>query len=316
MKKTLFVLGAGASFPYGMPLGWELAEDILKLASKSGSLWKQLQALGHHGPSYEELGAEFNASRLHSIDAFLGSRPEFAHRGKIAIATAIRSRETSSTVKRPEAKEDWFGYLWTRLQQQTEPGERSSARNIRFATFNYDRTLEAMLYEAIRATYGGTPKDALDGLSRFEIKHLYGTATPFHPFSHNSSGCAYGAKLTPDSLLDAADQIRVIPEQREDNDPEFAVVRTWFDWAERVWFLGFGFDITNVKRLGFDSVLDVRKRAGVGAPEIFATVLGAGEAELTAAKELMFRYSPQAVMQHVSPGANQNSLAALRHFGI
>ena len=57
---------------------------------------------------------------------------------------------------------------------------------------------------------------------------------------------------------------------------------TWFDWAERVCFLGFSFDPLNVRRLGLADVIRTKVAKGQALP-VFASVYGLTAAEVGAA---------------------------------
>ena len=89
-KRTVLVLGAGASKPYGFPTGRELIREIAAGLKNTGSEVAQLLSAHGHEPS--EL-AKFSDALLDSaqpsVDVFLENRAEYLEAGKAAIAAAL-----------------------------------------------------------------------------------------------------------------------------------------------------------------------------------------------------------------------------------
>ena len=113
-KPTVFVLGAGASMPYGFPSGKQLVEHISEATrQKTTSLppipddsrylisREAIQAIlvNNFGKlESEKFGNALYLSNQYSIDAFLEHRTEFAEIGKLAISLFIL-RECLKTSK-------------------------------------------------------------------------------------------------------------------------------------------------------------------------------------------------------------------------
>jgi hypothetical protein len=167
--------------------------------------------------------------------------------------------------------DDWYSYLWARLVYGRASGDCDGLfRNVRVITFNYDRSLEARLFKAIRSTF---PKsDAKQVLASLPIFHAYGRlAEGFEDFSD---------PLSADRIRKAINGIHVIPETRQD-DPRWELIRRdFFDGAEQICFLGFGFDKLNLARLDVPSVLRNNRLSGKRVPMVFATVLGISTVEI------------------------------------
>ena len=114
------------------------------------------------------------------------------------------------------------------------------------------------------------------------ILHVYGSvgADAFPPSANRTR--SYGGKLVGGDLALAAHGINIIPEGRDDAK-EFKTGREWFDWARRVYVLGFGFDPLNCKRLGFKSVFESKK--GANLPSVYASGFKMTDTEVHAAHE-------------------------------
>jgi hypothetical protein len=147
---------------------------------------------------------------------------------------------------------------------------------VKFITFNYDRSLEHFLYERLLATFAISDDQALAIVRKLAILHVYGSLGRFG-ISVSGTDLPYQPTHNTQSLLIAANAIRVIPEARDDSD-EFKTAREWLSHAERICFLGFGFDSLNVRRLGILNGLSrptsYENVFGVTAPDFFATVRG------------------------------------------
>ena len=88
----------------------------------------------------------------------------------------------------------------------------------------------------------------------------------------------YKIETNSSSINVAASGIKIIPEARDD-DTAFATSRDWFHSAERICFLGFGFDELNVERLGINQVL-TSKIVLEQRTSVIASVYGKTEQEV------------------------------------
>lgn len=89
-EKTVFILGAGASMPYGYPSGRQLKNQVIETLRKdSGPGFKRLIDFGYR-PSQLKIfrDALFLSGKL-SVDALLEHQPELVNIGKSAIAFVL-----------------------------------------------------------------------------------------------------------------------------------------------------------------------------------------------------------------------------------
>lgn len=290
-KRTVFILGAGASCPYGFPTARRLRKEILSTFED-----RYMQFLGGAG---EEVGAlrkangypdlriakqfleRFELSGVESIDLFLSRNPAFETIGKMAICLSILHAERESKfreeVEKPE--HDWYFYLYSRLTQEaTRPDDyhRFGDNLISFITFNYDRSLEYYLFNCLLYSFEGMDRQRTDEeLQRRPIIHVYGRPTlPKSAESGKEQTLAYGKEmrgsLASIDLLSVIGSIHVVHEER--TNPELEKARTAISEAERIFFLGFGYAKENLEVLGFPDVVKRNHR-------IFGTAMGATEKE-------------------------------------
>ncbi len=280
--ETLFILGAGASTPYGYPTGKELRKYICKqLPSSIGNYIRH----GDHPQiqvGKEKLMEEldvftdvFFKSSTFSIDLFLARNPSYEHIGKISIIASILEKEKQSGFREDSIfpDRDWYSYLYHRMTQTlTDPEyfQQYEKNKVSFITFNYDRSLEHFLYESLINSFkdkiGNRPLSKNDILP-FEVVHVYGKIAPLHWQSDNH--LEYGCDLKIDAEQ-YTDNIGVIYSRADEKAILKAV--NLIKKAERIFFLGFGFADENLGVLDLPSILDMEKK-------LYGTAIGMTERE-------------------------------------
>jgi hypothetical protein len=173
-KKTVFVLGAGASAPYKFPVGDQLFKEVVEKFCMPGHFMNYVT----NTTNYTENDIIFFVERLRrsgmrSVDAFLERRPEFIDVGKALMATILILREDFDELWKP----DWMQYLYARMSADTL--EAFGDNDVSFVTFNYDRSLETFLVTSLSNTYDKDPRECA-GLIRTNIPiiHLHGHLGP------------------------------------------------------------------------------------------------------------------------------------------
>jgi hypothetical protein len=281
-KKTVLVLGAGSSMPYTFPSGRGLRDEIRSFAKLRDDTPPAglIVSCGISLAKVRALGDAFRHSGILSIDAFLERHPDLVDTGKILIATKICEREYPDRVTGRE-DDNWYEYLWHYMHTGAKQPEEICSNRIRFLTFNYDRSLEFFLFDVIKNTFIVDDDDAVAAMRQIEIRHIYGAVGDFH-YKDTPTARAYTGELDAARLRLAADGIKIIPNARKD-DAVFQEARDWFDWAEDICFLGFGFDKTNCERLGLEDAIQTRQRDGRSTPRVLASVLGLTQQDINAA---------------------------------
>lgn len=300
-KKTVFVLGAEASCPYGYPSGALLRKRVCL----SQGLWQDYSAynLPDFSGAEKELKLKqigefknaFNKSQIKSIDLFIANNSEFAPIGKYIIAFEILRAERQSLFGE-EAKfeqeqiaylqshgkrgpldlfprplflgEDWYFYLYNRLIEELV-GKNTlpdfSNGNLAFITFNYDRSLEQFFYEALRNSFTEVSEDDIvKFLKKLKILHVYGQIASLK-WQNTSAYVNYKPPLSEYLLQLAVNNIRTIYEEKE--SPELEEAQKLLVQAEEIFFLGFGYAPENMEVLGLPRVIS-RNRS------VFGTALG------------------------------------------
>ena len=280
-EDTLFILGAGASSPYGYPTGKGLRRIICKEFPKDYSALLKRRASpdsDYFGDdaiyAAQNLSEFFFKSSTPSIDLFLARNHNFSDIGRKAIALSIWKAESNSCFREDvDQSQDWYSYLYHRLTETlSEPDNYKliGQNKVSFITFNYDRSLEFFLYESILNSFTSitrTQPPKADFLP-FSFQHVYGQLAPL-PWQ-GSSSLDYTEKLNDYKLKQIYENIRVIYDRTDDNLTE---MKEQISKAKRIFFLGFGFANENLEVLGISDFLN-------GDQQIFGTAYGMTEKEI------------------------------------
>jgi len=297
---TTLVLGAGASKPYGFPSGHELRQFLCNQTALNG-----MYPFGFDQRDLEVFSTTFLKSGMSSIDAFLARRGEhkigsltnatYADIGKAAIAYCLIQRERADLLHMA-SDDHWYQYLWSFMSDSLDSfGENK----LRIITFNYDRSLEYYLLTALQYSFGISVQEAALHLQKIPILHVYGQLGVLPDLPINGETRQYHPDVSDSVYIKvAARGIRVIDESRDD-DEVFEKAYSYLTEAERICFLGFGFDPTNVRRLRINQLMqDFRMREEDNEPRIFATTFGLEAAER---QKIMNRLNPTKSFANPTP---------------
>jgi hypothetical protein len=259
-KKTVLVLGAGASLGYGPPSGKELLQSIEHACNNFTPPNWMLDAARLMGRPIREyliqaqgLATVIRESGVRSIDEILEHRSEFLPLGKVGITAWILPRETHDALFKKtvaERDESWYHYLWACLK--TKKFEELSRNKLTILTYNYDRTLDVFLRAAMGSVYSQGPEQVESMMRYLPIVHLHGHLGSLVqvPFGKPAPDLGVGFQA-------AVNSIRIIHEEIDQKLFNFAHERL-LD-AEQVIFLGFGFHQANIERLITPDLTEVNK---------------------------------------------------------
>jgi hypothetical protein len=260
---TVLVLGAGASHPYGFPTGERLKREICGTFSGPDTPAALLLCpqTGHH--KFFEFREAFLRSGQPSIDAFLQYRPNFLEVGKLAIAYCLIPYENELHLYQmcdPDRGGDWYQYLSVKLDA---PFEKFGENRLSIITFNYDRSLEHYLLNALQNSHAQRPEEYAKALAKIPIIHVHGQLGR-HPYPQ--PGCRQYSPHLQDyrAASEAAAGITLL---HEETSGSLEQARQLLAAAERIGFLGFGYHSLNIERIAIDT-------AGVGSKSIVGTTRG------------------------------------------
>jgi hypothetical protein len=255
-RRTVFILGAGASAPYGFPVGSELADEIVKGLQPKQVLRDQLLRAGFREADLDDVRDRLRLSGGTSIDFFLEGQPdEVVAIGKAAITLRIQNAEHNCREKEwlvtPLDKDGdhWLRYVWREMRpQSTRENLLAGSANVCFVTFNYDRTVERFFDTVLASNFGLRAEEAAKlRATAIEVIHLHGAIPEAFPFG------SYG----PDSALrarEASGHLVVVNEQVEPHAERLTLVRTRLHEASLICLLGFAYHRRNTERLELERI--------------------------------------------------------------
>ena len=255
-KPTVLIVGAGGSADYGFPTGRGLLLNICRDVGLGGHVFSMFtQRMEIHSNLVEKFVDSLQKSAAPSVDLFLEYRKEFEDVGKMAIAAELiqlENFENLSVFNRwlpAQRQQRWYETLFSLMVT----GGRYEENRLSIITFNYDRSLEAFLFQALQNLYGLSAKEAEDRLKSIPIIHVYGAlGTSLTPDDSDRRG--YQSELRGDWVSESAKRIKIVHEAKPGG--EFEQAFGLLCEAEEILFLGFGFHEVNVKRLRLQEVYE------------------------------------------------------------
>lgn len=245
MIKTniVFILGAGSNEPFGFPSGTGLLKIILENIDNSD--WAYLlEYFGISKRQVREFKTALLRSNVPSVDTFLEHRPEFLKIGKLAISLALIPFEDEEKLFDIKMRgNNWYEYIFTKMDTNFDNWENNK---VSFITFNYDRSLEHYFFESLKAKYGKSDEECAVKLNKIPIIHVHGQLGVL-PWQEGESR-EYFHKPDEFMLKKTTEQIYIVSEV-EDTNSEFKKAYDCMKDAKRIYFLGFGYNDTNLRRL-------------------------------------------------------------------
>ena len=251
-KQTVFILGAGASVPYGYPTGAGLKQLI---CFNLGYFLDQLIPREKFEKDYTdkikrnsvEFIQKFSEAPGDFIDRFLEKNAKvhfIPETGRTLIALSILDAEKKSNFIYDEAGEDIASDLYKKLFLLMDEKLRGpdaylefKKNKINFITFNYDRSLEYFLYKSLIQTYGSIDfkKHRPLDLIPFKFIHVYGKIDNF-PWE-DPPGFEYKAEYGVSDIIRVAGNLKLIHER---DDVFLNEIKELIREAKNIFFLGFG----------------------------------------------------------------------------
>ncbi len=256
-KNTVLVLGAGASHPFGFPIGKELVKIIIQDLDPGYPLHQVLTDHGFLKRAISNFRKALLGAQPASIDAFLEHRLDFEKIGKEAIAGSLLPFERWSRFDKLLSNGDnnWYRYLFSRLNTSFETFGNN---NLSVITFNYDRSFEHYLFTVLKNTYKKTDEECAEKMKSIPIVHLHGSLGKLDWQDSPLSLVRYEAWTDSENrglaVKRGGENIIIVHEANKKTD-EFKKAHELLSQADCVYFLGFGFNKDNVERLKIKQLL-------------------------------------------------------------
>lgn len=276
---TLFVLGAGASCPYGLPLGAELTRLVASYIRKNKPALVE-HAEGEIVGEIFRLAEIINNSRTPTLDMFIQKNRRYADYIRLAIAGVIARFENNALQDQDFPDGDWLAWLYHVILES--PPDRFVENKVAFLNFNYDRIPQGLLARFMANTYGDRADNVYQNLidecvewrvpsgQWVELKrfvHMHGAVNTKMQLPRNKSGeikDLYGlssldliSRMTGDRLRDMAAELIATPESHRNletaNDIFNSAKKLVFS-ARKIIFLGLGYHEDNLRKIHLEKL--------------------------------------------------------------
>jgi hypothetical protein len=335
--ETVFVIGAGASAEFGMPVGSTLAASISKKLNVLFDDWGQDIIEGDRDLFYnvasdrklnEWQGAAWRIRDgillAHSVDDFLQVHQHddwVVAYGKAAIAKCILEAESNSplyydahsvvrgrpaTVNMQSVVDTWLAGLMRLLVRGVSHADRARIfEQCSFVIFNYDRCVEHFFIHALEIVYNIDKSEAAEIVSGTRIYHPYGmvgriSVAPIPGSIQFGASRANFAEIGRSSIKTYTESI---------GTAESEGIKKAVRNAKKIVFLGFAFHDQNMRLLADDASLTNKP--------VIGTAFGMSEANIKATEYQITAWIRSPPPQHAEKQIDlRNDLTAAKLFSF
>lgn len=280
-KNILFITGAGASNPYGFPIGIKLKEEIVSEINSYKVNRPQHHLLNKYKcQEIDECLSILNSSCSITIDEVLNlivqSKKHSIGRLLCAlVACKILNKEDEDMLL---STKDWYNALFEFIVKNQQ------CDKLYIATFNYDRSLKHFLHKKLQESPVNFSKDkATSIVNEINILPLY--FSPAYLEWENSVGpiASYASIKDSNKCISALGAyIKLHTETNIYDTENFAWLNEKLSSADIIYFLGFSFHPDNVTNLKFQNIKSTAS--------IYATLYNADKDERKRVLEYSYKF--------------------------
>jgi hypothetical protein len=180
----------------------------------------------------------------------------------------------------PRPNDNWCRFVTAKLTDGCGNGADLLRNDVRFVTFNYDRSLERQLRSGLSGLARFNSNDIETFLSEDRITHVYGAVEDLseeqiaglklgmidevaESFGALELHKAQEAVYILDQVWQSGKMLLVIdPEHKNEGQAQFDIAKRQLIGSSVVYILGYGFDENNTERLGLREVAGAKADAG------------------------------------------------------
>lgn len=286
-EDVIFILGAGASVPYGYPTANQLRQKIVRgNVDVISYTYRNLENQNKIDYNWWEnrwkpLIDQFDKSNTESIDLFLTRNRNKIDTdlGVLLILYFLSWYESRYKIIRFD--KDWYFAFFNELTREVTQKEQLYLlvkSPIQIITFNYDRSLEYFLYTSLVNSFTLDSDEARTIYNMlFSVYHVYGKIADLD--WQDAKGISYGDNdlFKNGDLL--SKNVNLIYDDRNhipDN------IKTLIYNANQIFVLGFGFAKANIDKLDLKNLLQEKHK-------LFATGLNLFDSQIIQIKQSLMR---------------------------
>lgn len=238
--------------PYGFPSGAALVAEIIDSLTDTEN---QAEVERLFEPDFDrtlrrEFAEALMGSQRTSIDTFLEGNKRFTEIGQLAISYRLIRYERREEVLQCTHPRQWYKYFFNTFLVKNSP-ERFAENKLLVVTFNYDRSFEFALVNAIKDSYGMSEQDAQQTMvSGLRMLHLHGDlGALFKSDVDPGDQRDFTPELTPGSVRIAQRRIRVVHDDSPLTLASYNAANRALEQYEIACFLGFCYNEVSLQRL-------------------------------------------------------------------
>lgn len=314
-SETLFILGSGASKPYGFPTDANLRMCIIKnfqsdyikmpYTSDFNTRFIEFETSKRTEQSKKFIERLRDTEGTTTIDEFISVNDQFEMIGKIAIQYYLLEYERNYLTNRQNNyASDWFEIVLKKMLREPKEYKNPSlmdSNNVAFITFNYDRLIEFLFIKQFKSLFqellnGNISKHQIDFFI-YKIIHVFGSlgSLPRNRESNNSTELEFGESISSYERITASiSNIRLIKDGFKEPDRTNRKIYN----AKIIYFLGVGYIDNNMKMLDLDNSLNFEE-----PPQIYCTAFEKSAKEINEIKTKFFDFQkeiPDAIIEPLS----------------
>lgn len=250
--KTVIILGAGSSSPFGFPLGPDLS-NLIREKMRTEVVHNRLLSQNYSKETVLAFAEVLQYSTFATIDELLEAKKYLRQIGGYMIAESILEIEMHNSIF---PKKDWHVELFRILLN----GFRNNTEyDISFVTLNYDRSLEHFFSKvAFYECHDHEEKAFANYLASIPIVHAHGS---LGSLDEHAYGVADGTSLSPDAVQKAGHRIQIVSDNLRDS-PNYFESTKLIHVAEQIVFLGCAYHPSTLEGLFSGINLDNVKLSG------------------------------------------------------
>ena len=285
-KKTVFIIGAGASSHFDYPTNAELLElvmneaiNLVQFQSRQLATFpmpkivERLKDQADQNPNKawqlfyrecNELATRINLNRPVIIDHFLRDNPDLRILGKTLIAKVIGQHETSCfrNTSSKVFKENWVSLVANEMTNKCLNPMDIKQNKVHFITFNYDLSLERLLIANLKSRTRFREIDFEYLISEERFIHMYGAISenpllpPTEQFTPTNTNTQFAICEVLDAAYLASSSMHLIDlDEKDKNETHIERAKKIIKESDNVFILGYSFDPSNNERLGFPETI-------------------------------------------------------------
>lgn len=314
-SETLFILGSGASKPYGFPTNADLRMCIIKnfqsdyikipYTSDFNTRLIEFETGKRTEQSKEFIERLRDTEGTTTIDELISVKDQFEMIGKIAIQYYLLEYERNYLTNRQKNYvSDWFEIVLKEMLKESKEHKNPSLmdyNNVTFITFNYDRLIEFLFIKQFNSLFqellnGKINKHQIDFFI-YKIIHVFGSlgSLPRSRESNKSTEVEFGESISSyERISESISNIGLIKDGFK--EPDRTSRKTYN--AKKIYFLGVGYIDNNMKMLDLDNSLNFEE-----PPQIYGTAFQKSAKYINEKKTKFFNFQkeiPDAIIEPLS----------------